>query len=553
MAGVDQVCDVHGRLPVRRPAGESRHVFPLTGNAHRESATQRRSVPPMIGASHTKHSVAPLPLAEVHNVHHETDVLVVGYGCAGAAAALEAHAGGAQVTVLERTSGPGGSSALSGGEIYLGGGTRLQEECGFSDTAEDMAAFLIAALGPDANEEKIRVYSDGSREHYDWLVDHGVAFKASVWDRDRPVWVPPTDDGLMWMGEATWPYKSLATPAPRGHRVQSEGFGGKVLMSSLIADVENRGAADVHTDTGAQRLVVDGDRVVGVVARRFGEDFVYLARKGVILTTGGFVDNDDMLDQHAPQLKGVGKNSDGGDDGRGIVIAQSVGAAVRRMSSGQIGIAFTPGYMARGIVVNQFGQRFINEDVYPGLVGQAALFRQGMNVWTVLDEQAFDDVPAEEGGGHPPTFAAETLAELEGEMGLPEGSLQATVEEYNRHAVQGQDPYFHKSERWVRPLTAPFAAISIRPTAPSYELGPVESGGASVFTLGGLVTDNDGRVQSLDGIAIAGLYAAGRAASELHGRGYISGTSLGSGTFFGRRAGRAAAGSPRAELIGTVN
>lgn len=491
--------------------------------------------------SHIRHSVAPISVADVEHVHHQTDVLVVGYGCAGAAAALEAHAGGAQVTILEKTSGPGGSSALSGGEIYLGGGTPIQKECGFDDTDEDMARYLIAALGPDADEEKIQLYCRDSLEHFDWLVGHGVPFKASLWD--SPTWVPPTDDGLMWMGEASWPYRETAEPAPRGHRVQSEGFGGKVLMASLTESIRDREAATVHSDTTALRLVVDGERVVGVVARRYGEDFTYLARRGVVLTTGGFVDNDEMLEQHAPQLAGLGKNSDGGDDGRGIVMAQAVGAAVRRMSSGQVGIATIPGYMTRGIVVNHQGQRFINEDVYPGLVGQAALFRQALKVWVVLDEQAFEEVPVAERWGLTPTFVGETVAELEEQMGLPDRALQTTIDEYNRHAENGDDPYFHKSDRWLRPLTAPFAAIDVRLGLAPPELGTAGAGGAEVFTLGGLATDTDGRVHNLDGAPVGGLFAAGRAASELHGRGYISGTSLGPGTYFGRRVGRAIAGA----------
>ncbi len=485
------------------------------------------------------HSVAPVAEADVPEFHHETDVLVIGYGCAGAAAALEAAAAGASVTILERASGPGGSSALSGGEIYLGGGTPVQRECGFTDTTRDMAEYLLRALGPDADEEKIRLYSDGSPAHYEWLVAQGVPFKGSLWD--NPTWVPPTDDGLMWMGEAAWPYCEAAAPAARGHRVRSEGFGGKVLMDRLVEAVDGT-PAEVHADTRALRLVLDGHgRVRGVIARRFGVDHAYRARRGVVLTTGGFVDNDAMLAQHAPDLLGHAKVSDGGDDGLGIVMAQAAGAAVRRMHTGQVGIQTIPGFMARGMVVNDRGERFINEDVYPGLVGIAALFHQRMGVWVVLDETAYEEVPEAERWGVQPTHVAGTVTELEKEMGLPEDSLAHTVAEYNRHAENGEDPVFHKSARWLRPLRAPFAAIDVRRGMAAPEGGAAAGGGAAVFTLGGLTTDVDGRVHDLDGAPIPGLFAAGRASSGLHGGGYISGTSLGPGTFFGRRAGLAAA------------
>lgn len=493
--------------------------------------------------SHTSqftHRVSPVGLDEVSGFDYETDVLVVGFGCAGAAAALEADDAGAAVTVLERASGAGGSSALSGGEIYLGGGTPVQRTCGFTDTAADMTEYLTRALGPGADEDKIRLYSEESTSHYRWLVEHGVPFKESLWD--SPTWVPPTDDGLMWMGEAAWPYCEHAAPAARGHRVQSEGFGGKVLMDVLAGAVAGRDSVAVHTDTRALRLILDADgRVCGVVARRFGTDYTYRARRGVVLTTGGFVDNDAMLSQHAPTLAGYGKVSDGGDDGLGIAMAQAAGAAARRMHTGQVGMQTIPGYMTRGMVVDGFGQRFINEDVYPGLVGIAALFHHAMHIWVILDEQAYEEVPENERWGLQPTFVAETVAELEKETGLPENALQHTVTEYNRHAENGEDPLFHKAARWLRPLQAPFAAIDVRRGMSPPEGGVAGGGGAAVFTLGGLVTDTDTRVRNLDGEVIPGLFAAGRVSSGLHGDGYISGTSLGPGMFFGRRAGRGAA------------
>lgn len=492
-----------------------------------------------------KSSVKPVAASEITQFDHEADVLVVGYGCAGAAAALDAHAAGADVVLLERLSGGGGSAALSGGEIYLGGGTPVQEACGFADTVDDMEGFLLAALGPDADREKVAAYSAGSREHFDWLVGHGVPFKESLWD--SPTWVPPTDDGLMWMGEGAHPFADAATPAPRGHRVTSDGFGGKVLMQVLGAAVARAGIA-VHTDTGAQQLVVDDDgNVVGLVARRYGKDVTYRARRGVVLTTGGFADNAAMVALHAPKLVGLRVNSDGGDDGRGIAMAQAAGASVRNMAAGQVGITLIPGMAVRGMVVDEHGRRFVNEDVYPGLIGQAALFKHDLKVWVVLDEQAYEEVPEVERWGVVPHHVAETVAELEADLGMPDGALQTTVAEYNRHAEQGADPYFHKDGRWLRPLRPPFAAIDVRKGMAPPEYGEMADtgGGAEVFTLGGLRTTIDGAVLDHDGLAIPGLYAAGRATSSMHARGYISGTSLGDGTYFGRRAGVAAAQSLR--------
>ncbi|NLE79754.1 MAG: FAD-dependent oxidoreductase, partial [Rhodococcus sp.] len=142
--------------------------------------------------------VYPRPASDIEVWDHEADVVVAGYGIAGVTAAIEAARAGAEVLVLERTSGWGGAAALAGGFVYLGGGTPLQTACGFEDSPENMKAFMMAALGPGADEEKITDYCNGSVEHYNWLVECGVPFKQSFWG--EPGWEPPFDDGLMYSG-----------------------------------------------------------------------------------------------------------------------------------------------------------------------------------------------------------------------------------------------------------------------------------------------------------------------------------------------------------------
>lgn len=483
-------------------------------------------------------SVEPVDSRSISSDDHECDVLVVGAGAAGAAAAFEAATAGAHVILLERASGPGGSSAQSGGELYLGGGTEIQKACGFDDTPDDMYAFLERALGPHADTEKLRLYCDESVEHFEWFRDRGVPFNPSLFD--APGWMPHTEDGLMWLGENAWPYNTIARPAPRGHRPAARFLTGPVLMEKLTAAVTEAGAS-IHTDTRATNLVVDGDgRVTGLVARNFGERVTYRARLAVILTTGGFVDNEEMLNAHAPVLVGHGKVSDGLDDGSGILMATAAGAATRRMGMVQIALTALPSLIARGMLVDGLGTRFINEDVYPGLFSEAAVLHRPGPYWAIIDEDGYEDIPQSELWGVRPKHACETLAELEEELGMPAGALEQTVSVYNRHAERGEDPYFHKDRKWLRPLKAPFAAIDPRDGF----FGGADAGsgtGVQGFTLGGLHTTIDGEVRNNSGDLIPGLYAAGRAAAGIHGEGYISGTSLGDGTFFGRRAGRAAA------------
>jgi len=468
------------------------------------------------------------------------DVIVVGSGCAGACAAIEAARAGVSVMLLERTSGFGGTSALSGGALYLGGGTAVQAACGFPDTPEDMFSFLVAAMGPGADERRIEEYAAGSVAHFDWLVDAGVPFKPSFWA--EPTWTPPTEDGLMWMGENSHPFRELARPAPRGHRPAAAGHRGWLLMEVLTTAVAAAGVRTVG-DTLVERLVWDPSAgVVGVVARRFGEEVVLRAGHGVVLAAGGFIANNDMLAQFAPRLLDHSKVGTDNDDGRAIRMAQAVGAATKRLETAQASINFPPALMARGIVVNGSAARFINEDTYPGRVGQHALFHQGGRAFLVFDEQGYEEVAEDLRMGRIPQWTCETVAELEAEMGFPERALQATVEVYNFHAERGEDPLFHKQAKWVRPLRGAVGAMDVAARRAHTNDGALDQGtGFRVFTLGGVHTTVQGEVLDREGDVIDGLYAAGRTSSGIHGWGYISGTSLGDGTFFGRRAGRAAA------------
>jgi succinate dehydrogenase/fumarate reductase flavoprotein subunit len=473
-------------------------------------------------------------LSEISRFDEEADVLVVGLGAAGAAAAIEAARVGARTVVLERASGGGGTSALSGGVLYLGGGTQLQRACGFEDSPEDMFRYLMASVGDAPDEAKMRLYCEGSVSHYDWLLAQGVPFKETFYLGVSGE--PPTDDGLVWSGsERCRPFCDLAKPAPRGHVPQHPHQTGPLLMKHLIEGTRKSGAR-IESDTRVTALVLDADgAVVGVVASRFGVERTFRARGGVVLTTGGFIHADDMLQRFVPlALRCKVRVGAEGDDGSGIRLGIAAGAATLHMDKASISLPVTqPWGLKRGILVNAQGQRFINEDAYYGRLGEAALFHQNGRVYLVVDDEVFEQPDyikrvAAVGG---------TPEELERELGLPEGSLVATLSVYNRHAERGHDPLFGKHFDYLKPLTRPpFGAIDCTTEKAIY----------AAFTLGGLATDVDGRVLDPEGAAIPGLFGAGRATSGLSVGSYSSGLSLGDGTFFGRRAGRtAAAGSRR--------
>jgi len=487
-------------------------------------------------------SVRPSAVAEVASWDAQADVVIVGYGVAGAAAACEAAAAGADTLILEWTGGWGGAAALAGGFIYLGGGTALQQACGFTDTAEEMYKFLIAAMGPGADPEKVEPYCQQSVSHFDWLLELGVRFNPTFYD--QPGSVPGADEGLMYSGgENSWPFNEIAVPAPRGHlpalppgasRLGERG-GGYYLMEPLAG---RAGQLGVRAEFGvrADALCVESDgRVAGVMGTRFGQPFAVRARRGVVLAAGGFTYNDDMVGRFAPEVVTRYGAAIEQHDGHAIRMAQAVGADLGRMDGAEVSPGLSAQLIYRGIMINGLGQRFVTEDTYPGRIGQAIRYKADDTAFLLIDQRAYEAAPAApkertsgQGGKPAPTWASESLAELETLAALPVGSLESTVALYNRHAVDGTDPVLHKGTRWVAPLEAPYGLFDLRQPR-------------RAFSLGGLRTDPLGRVRHVAGDPVAGLYAAGRCTSGIPVWGYASGTSLGDGSFFGRRAGRAAA------------
>ena len=470
-----------------------------------------------------------IPAREIRHFDREIDVLVVGFGCAGACTALESAAAGAETLVLERASGGGGTSAMSGGVIYMGGGTDIQKRCGFEDSPEEMFKYLMAASGNGPDESKISVFCEDSVEHFHWLVDKGVPFSPVFYPHYSGE--PPNDDGLVYSGsENAHPYNEIARPAPRGHVPKVPGAAGGLLMQTLVAAVD-ASPAQVLTDTICDALVRNDDgSIAGVVASVQRVPTTIRARRGVVITTGGFINDDDMIRLHSPLLHRcsmrVGAD---GDDGSGIRMGMAVGASTLNLGMGSISLPIHPPKSASiGILVNRYGQRFINEDVYMGRLGEHVLFHQEGIAYMIFDDAHFVRPEIE----RDVVAVGETVAELERELGLPNGALQATMELYNRNARNGKDPVLHKGSDYLAPLeTPPFGAIDCR----------VDSSMFAAFTLGGLRTNAHSEVKSATGEVIPGLYAAGRSTSGIAAPGYASGISLGDGSFFGRRAGRRAA------------
>lgn len=475
----------------------------------------------------------PLSAEAVEHWNYETDILVIGFGAAGACAAIEAAAAGAKVTIVERNSGSGGASALSGGEIYIGGngGTDAQRAAGFQDSTEDFETYLKLAGGPCTNDAKCETYASAALDHYAWLKAQGVPYRGNF--QPGKLIEPADDTTLIWSGsEAAAPFCNIAKPAPRGHVIQHIGWGGGRPLVDILETRAVELGAGVMVDTRVLGLVSDGERVIGAVIKIDGGVRYIKASKGVVLATGGFVMNEAMRRKHCPDTFKISDPIGDKDDGAGIAMGVSAGGEAVHMDQFFTTCPWTmPEPQASGVFVNVHGQRFINEDCYHGRVSRCAIDQPGGKVYLLLDSQHFSQ-PADF-ARIPIAATGETWEDVEAELEMPQGTLASTMQFYNDHANQGADPLFDKRPPILVPLDkGPFVALELN----------FETSYFSFFTLGGLNTSIDGEVLGPDGAAIPGLFAAGRCTHGLPawGHGYSSGLSLADCTFFGRQAGRAA-------------
>jgi len=473
----------------------------------------------------------PLALEDVPRWDLDHEVVVVGQGVAGGAAAIEAARAGADTVVLERMTRGGGATALSTGITYFGGGTPIQRACGFDDTPEDMLAYVRLAAGEQADPERVRLYCEGSLEHFEWFRALGVEFNESF--LDDKVTHPLTDACLTFSGnEDAWPFSEQVRPAPRGHKPAREGEAGGYLMEAVLQGTAAAGATPV-TECRAERLVQASDRrVVGVVARRERERIFVKARRGVVLATGGFVMNRAMLAKHAPPLLRCNYPlGTAGDDGSGIRMGTGAGGEAVNMSEGLVLNAYyPPSSHLKGVLVDALGRRFINEDAYLGRTSDAILHKADGRAYLIVDDAIYGRTQA----FHKLVAVEESFEALEKALRMPSGVLVRTLEHYNAGVGRGEDVLFHKALRYLRPLQdPPFGALDCS----------TDNSVFGVFTLGGLAVRATGEVLDADGQAVSGLFAAGRCTAGLcrEGRSYASGLSIGDASFFGRLAGRQAA------------
>jgi 3-oxo-5alpha-steroid 4-dehydrogenase len=531
--------------------------------------------------------------------YQEADVVVIGAGAAGICAALEAHERGAKVLLIDRFEG-GGASGYSGGVIYLGGGTEQQREAGYQDSPDNMFNFLEKEVGDAVTPETLRRFCDQSAGNLKWLESHGVTFSGEHYS--GKISYPPEGKFLYFSGnEKVESYTKIATPAPRGHRVCGKGWTGNVLMTTLIKSVNNSGIGKLW-HARACRLVTDNDnKVIGVelcklpdemsdkhmafyrkvnplqpfnntkaqkaIADCFkfeesnGKRVFVKANRGVILTTGGFVNNDRMIEQYLPGYAAFTQHmlrlGSLGCDGSGIQMAESIGAALGKMDRKSVGRSISPpNKLLEGIIVNTQGERFVNENAYSCILGESIGDQPNGKAWLIVKGETFWQAVKKSfrldgsfkifylpfllnaffGG----TKRARSIEKLAGKCGIDARNLVREIELYNKALSTGEPDRLDKLQDYCLPLEGKsLYAINLSlDNKFSFTM---------LFTLGGLKVDEQtGQVIDIQGDAIEGLYAAGRAAVGVCGNSYYaSGGSLSDCVFSGRRAGRCSVESCR--------
>ena len=532
------------------------------------------------------------------------DVVVVGSGGAALTAATLAHDAGASVLVLEKADMLGGTTAVSGGGVWLPG-NHVMAAAGIEDSREDALAYIRRlTAGREPDPELLEVFVETAPEVLRYLEDHtplrthisplpdyywpwGIPGNRPVPARcveadpypvrkELPEWADRlvSRGTLMSLGAATTLTEDFMPPTPELiaelQRREREDIRpkGAALIARLFKGLLERGV-EALLGTPARELVLDdaGD-VVGVVADRDGTPWRVGARKGVVLACGGFEWNPELVRAHIGyDVKPLSPPNNTGD---GLQMAIEAGAKLANLGSyWGTPVMFDPEITRDGdlvpqfewgrgapssIVVNRKGRRFANEALpyndFPKAFGiydpEAVEFPNAAPAFQIFDRTVRDSqrVLSMFPGEPDPEWVvkADTIGDLADRIGVDRAALEETVARYNEYAARGEDPDFRRHEVG---LMAPGQVAPIE-HAPFYA---VEMHPGMLGTNGGPQLDRNGQVRKLGGGVVGGLYAAGNTAANVFGWAYPSGGgTLGNGIVFGYLAGRHVGAQPSREI-----
>lgn len=437
-----------------------------------------------------------------------TDVVVVGGGGAGLSAAISAKENGANVVLVEKMLMLGGNTNYATAGINAAN-TKLQKKLGIEDSAELFYKDTMKGGKNVNNPELVKKLTGDSANIIDWLTERGADLSEVVFTGGQS--------------------------AKRTHRPAGGQAVGPVIVDAL-ADTAEKNGIDVRTETEVTKILKTGDKVTGVEVKHKGETYNINA-KAVVMATGGFGANAEMVAEYKPSLKGFGSTNSPAITGDGIKMVKAVGGDLVDMTEIQTHptvvhkktAMITEAVRGEGaILVNREGKRFVSELETRDVVSKAELEQTGKSAFLVFDQEVREKLGAINGYVRK-GFAIEgaTLEELAKKVGIDAKSLVETMNKYNGYVKAGEDKEFGKTALPRELVKAPFYAIEVSP--------------AVHHTMGGVRINTNAEVLTADGKVIPGLFAAGEITGGVHGANRIGGNAVTDITVYGKTAGENAA------------
>lgn len=487
----------------------------------------------------------------------DADVVVVGAGGAGMTAAITAAGEGKSVVILESQSMVGGNSVRATGGMNAGK-TVYQDENEFGESAGVEKTLKTAAEKYADNEtitalaktvsEQWAAYQANPTGYFDSVelmeLDTMIGGKGINDPELVETLCANSADAIDWLDEHGITLHNVSSfggaSVKRIHRpVNAEGKTVSVgsYMIPLLEENCEKAGVKMMLDTTATEILTDANgAAVGVKATGASGETVTVNAKAVVLATGGFGANLDMVVKYKPELKGFMTTNAPGIQGQGIEMAQAIGAATVDMDQIQIhptveantAALITEGLRGDGaILINEEGQRFIDEVGTRDVVSAAEIAQTGSYSWLVVDQAMVDASSVIQGyikKGY--TVTGATYEELGKAMGVDEAAFAETMEKWNGYVEAKNDPDFGRTS-FANPLnTAPYYAVKV--TAGVHH------------TMGGLKINANTEVLNEKGEVIPGLFAAGEVTGGVHGANRLGGNAVADFTVFGRIAGAAA-------------
>ena len=487
----------------------------------------------------------------------DADVVVVGAGGAGMTAAITAAAEGKSVVILESQSMVGGNSVRATGGMNAGK-TVYQDENEFGESAGVEKTLKTAAEKYADNEtitalaktvsEQWAAYQANPTGYFDSVelmeLDTMIGGKGINDPELVETLCANSADAIDWLDEHGITLHNVSSfggaSVKRIHRpVNAEGKTVSVgsYMIPLLQENCEKAGVKMMLDTTATEILTDANgAAVGVKATGASGETVTVNAKAVVLATGGFGANLDMVVKYKPELKGFMTTNAPGIQGQGIEMAQAIGAATVDMDQIQIhptveantAALITEGLRGDGaILINEEGKRFIDEVGTRDVVSAAEIAQTGSYSWLVVDQAMVDASSVIQGyikKGY--TVTGATYEELGKAMGVDAAAFAETMEKWNGYVEAKNDPDFGRTS-FANPLnTAPYYAVKV--TAGVHH------------TMGGLKINANTEVLNEKGEVIPGLFAAGEVTGGVHGANRLGGNAVADFTVFGRIAGAAA-------------